>query len=80
MRNPSELRSLLLVFEVVETLGPYFSQRLNGITFPPSKNVLIPSSAAVRSNSANASSSLGKRSSQTVEVPDPMRVDGGRTW
>jgi len=42
--------------------------KLKGITFPLSRNVCIPSSATVRSNSAYASSSVENRSSQTMDV------------
>jgi transposase len=44
-------------------------QRRNGTTFATSRKAAIPSSATVRRNSSFAASSVGNRSSHTVEVP-----------
>jgi hypothetical protein len=48
-------RNHLVISNLAENSALPCFQRMKGITFPPSKNVLIPSSATVRSNSASAS-------------------------
>src|SRR5208337_4970115 len=52
----------------LSSYGARHNQRRKGITFSLSRNVRIPSSATVRSNSAKASSSLANRSSHTMDV------------